>query len=54
MIGSIIGVGVANALMRGQDGTSGVEWGQVVNVGYALLLSPIFGFVLSPPCCCSS
>jgi inorganic phosphate transporter, PiT family len=45
MVGSIIGVGVANALMRGQDGTSGVQWGQVVNVGNALLLSPIFGFV---------
>jgi PiT family inorganic phosphate transporter len=47
MIGSIIGVGVANALMRGQDGTSGVDWGQAKNIGYALLLSPIFGFVLS-------
>src|SRR6202035_1653447 len=26
LIGSIIGVGVANALMRGRDGTSGVDW----------------------------
>src|SRR5262245_36703978 len=26
LIGSIIGVGVANALMRGMDGTSGVDW----------------------------
>jgi len=33
LIGSIVGVGVANALMRGQDGTSGVEWGQVTNIG---------------------
>jgi inorganic phosphate transporter, PiT family len=47
MIGSIVGVGVANALMRGQDGTSGVDWGQATNIGYALLLSPLFGFVLS-------
>jgi inorganic phosphate transporter, PiT family len=47
MIGSIIGVGVANAVMRGQDGTSGVDWSQVTKIGYALLLSPIFGFVLS-------
>jgi inorganic phosphate transporter, PiT family len=47
MIGSIIGVGIANSLMRGQDGTSGVDWSQATNVGYALLLSPIFGFVLS-------
>jgi inorganic phosphate transporter, PiT family len=47
LIGSIVGVGVANALLRGQDGTSGVDWGQVTNIGYALLLSPIFGFVFS-------
>jgi PiT family inorganic phosphate transporter len=47
MIGSIIGVGVANALMRGQDGTSGVDWTQVTKIGYALLLSPLFGFILS-------
>ena len=47
MIGSIIGVGVANALLRGQDGTSGVDWSQVTKIGYALLLSPIFGFFLS-------
>jgi len=26
LIGSIIGVGVANALMHGRDGTSGVDW----------------------------
>ena len=28
LIGSIIGVGVANALMHGRDGTSGVDWTQ--------------------------
>jgi len=47
MIGSIIGVGVANALMRGRDGTSGVDWGKAIEIGEALLLSPIVGFVLS-------
>jgi PiT family inorganic phosphate transporter len=47
MIGSIIGVGVANALLRGRDGTSGVDWGKAIEVGEALLLSPIVGFVLS-------
>ena len=47
LIGSIVGVGVANALLRGQDGTSGVDWGQVTNIGYALLLSPVFGFFFS-------
>jgi len=45
MIGSIIGVGIANALMRGRDGTSGVDWSKAVEIGYALLLSPIVGFV---------
>src|SRR5271157_3339152 len=45
MIGSIIGVGVANALMRGRDGTSGVDWGKAIEIGYALLLSPVVGFV---------
>src|SRR5215468_725764 len=45
LIGSIIGVGVANALMRGRDGTSGVDWNKAIEVGYALLLSPIIGFI---------
>ncbi|EPS9193802.1 inorganic phosphate transporter [Pseudomonas aeruginosa] len=44
LIGSIIGVGVANALMHGRDGTSGVDWGQATKVGYSLLLSPLIGF----------
>src|ERR1700740_839976 len=47
LIGSIIGVGIANALMRGRDGTSGVDWGKATEIGYALLLSPLFGFILS-------
>src|SRR5262245_27049662 len=45
MIGSIIGVGVANALMHGRDGTSGVDWAQATKVGYSLLLSPLVGFI---------
>jgi len=45
LIGSIIGVGVANALMHGRDGTSGVDWTQATKVGYSLLLSPLVGFV---------
>ena len=47
LIGSIVGVGVANAMMRGQDGTAGVDWGKVTEIGYALLLSPVFGFVFA-------
>ncbi|MGE8393677.1 MAG: inorganic phosphate transporter [Pseudomonas sp.] len=44
LIGSIIGVGIANALMHGRDGTSGVDWAQASKVGYSLLLSPLVGF----------
>jgi PiT family inorganic phosphate transporter len=44
MIGSIIGVGVANQLMQGNSGTSGVEWEQVTKVFKALFFSPIIGF----------
>ena len=29
LIGSIVGVGVTNALLRGQNGTAGVDWDQV-------------------------
>jgi inorganic phosphate transporter, PiT family len=45
LIGSIIGVGVANALMHGRDGTSGVDWAQATKIGYSLLISPLVGFV---------
>src|SRR6202047_795006 len=47
LIGSIMGVGIANAMAHGQDGTSGVDWAQATNVGKALLFSPIVGFVVS-------
>ena len=44
LIGSIIGVGITNALMHGRDGTSGVDWSKATEIGYALLLSPLVGF----------
>jgi len=47
LIGSIVGVGVANAVLRGQDGTSGVDWSKVTEIGNSLLWSPVFGFVLA-------
>ncbi|HTC97119.1 MAG TPA: inorganic phosphate transporter [Bradyrhizobium sp.] len=47
LIGSIMGVGIVNALMRGRDGTSGVDWSQAGNIAKALLLSPLFGFALA-------
>jgi PiT family inorganic phosphate transporter len=47
LIGSIIGVGITNALLRGRDGTSGVDWSKATEIGYALLMSPPFGFALA-------
>ncbi|HXZ87741.1 MAG TPA: inorganic phosphate transporter [Candidatus Binataceae bacterium] len=47
LIGSIIGVGIANQLMAVRTGTSGVDWGQAENVGKTLLASPVFGFALA-------
>jgi PiT family inorganic phosphate transporter len=44
MVGSIIGVGIANQLMNPRQGTSGVDWGQAAGVGRSLLFSPIVGF----------
>lgn len=45
MVGSIIGVGIANQLMSVKTGTSGVDWGQATAIGKSLLLSPLVGFV---------
>jgi len=47
LIGSIIGVGIANQLMSARTGTSGVDWAQALNIGKSLLLSPIVGFLLA-------
>ena len=47
LIGSIIGVGVANAMLRGRSGTAGVDWDQALNIAKALLLSPVVGFIFS-------
>ena len=44
MVGSIIGVGIANQLMNVHTGTSGVDWEQATKVFKVLLISPIVGF----------
>ena len=44
MIGSIIGVGIANQLMNIHTGTSGVDWEQAMRVLKWLLISPVLGF----------
>src|SRR5215475_6990383 len=47
LIGSIIGVGIANQLMSPRTGTSGVDWAQALNIGKSLLFSPVIGFLLA-------
>jgi len=45
LIGSIIGVGLANALMGPTHSiTEGVNWAKAQDVGLGLLISPVFGF----------
>jgi inorganic phosphate transporter, PiT family len=44
LIGSIIGVGIANQLMSVKTGTSGVDWAQATSIGKSLLVSPLVGF----------
>jgi PiT family inorganic phosphate transporter len=53
LIGSIVGVGVANALVHGQDGTSGVDWGQATAIGKALLFPRLPASSCRRCCCCS-
>jgi inorganic phosphate transporter, PiT family len=47
MVGSIIGVGLANQFLNIRSGASGLDWQQVIKVLKALLISPILGFALA-------
>ncbi len=47
MVGSIIGVGLANQLLTLHSGASGLDWAQVIKVLKALLISPLIGFVVA-------
>ena len=44
LIGSIMGVGVANAMMAGHSWTAGINWEQAYKIGMALFWSPVVGF----------
>ena len=44
MVGSIIGVGLANQLFNPHVGASGLDWEQAIKVLKVLLISPILGF----------
>jgi PiT family inorganic phosphate transporter len=45
LTGSIMGVGVAWALMAGHSWTTGINWDSATQIFLALLLSPVVGFV---------
>jgi PiT family inorganic phosphate transporter len=47
LIGSIIGVGLANQYVASSTGASGVDWAQASKVAYSLLLSPLIGFFVA-------
>jgi PiT family inorganic phosphate transporter len=47
LIGSIMGVGVANAIIAHKPWTAGINWAKAQEVFTYLIVSPIFGFVLS-------
>jgi inorganic phosphate transporter, PiT family len=47
LIGSIIGVGIANQLMNARTATSGVDWDQALKIAKSLVFSPIIGFAVA-------
>ncbi|GJD81938.1 inorganic phosphate transporter [Methylobacterium gregans] len=47
LIGSVLGVGLANQFVGGHDGTSKVDWAQGLEVLKALAFSPVCGFLLA-------
>jgi PiT family inorganic phosphate transporter len=47
LVGSIIGVGLANHLLSPGIASSGVNWDQVAKVLKVLLISPVLGFTLA-------
>jgi PiT family inorganic phosphate transporter len=47
LIGSILGVGLANSLIAGKAFGAGVNWDKAADVGLSLLLSPVLGMGLA-------
>lgn len=47
LIGAILGVGVANSLINHTSLAQGINWGKAIDVGLALLCSPLVGFLLA-------
>ncbi len=45
LIGAILGIGMANGYLTGQGVLGGVQWEKAGEVGLALLISPLLGFL---------
>lgn len=45
LLGAMLGVGCASSLLNGNGALSGIDWHQAYRAGWALLLSPILGFI---------
>lgn len=47
LIGSILGVGLTNAVLTNTSIHDGINWGKVVEIGLSLIISPIVGVVIA-------
>jgi PiT family inorganic phosphate transporter len=47
VIGSLIGVAAADALLKSRDLAQGIDWHQITTVLKALAISPVLGFVIA-------
>ncbi|MBC9251848.1 nuclease PIN [Pseudomonas alcaligenes] len=47
LIGSILGVGLANALLTDISLSDGVNWQKAIDIGISLVLSPLAGFIVA-------
>jgi len=47
IIGALIGVAIADALLKSRDLSQGVDWKQIITVLKGLAISPILGFILA-------
>ena len=45
LIGSILGVGLANAMLTGMPVSQGVNWNKALDIAASLIVSPAAGFV---------
>lgn len=47
LIGAILGVGVANALLTDLSLSAGVNWSKAIEIGLSLIISPLAGFLIA-------